>query len=199
MIRRGIVLFLLIFNFHSLIKAEIASEFYIQDLTIGDTLLKMYSKNEIEDMINNTNAVNFYPSSKKFYTLATFGKDEEYHQLNIDLKYKDKNYKIYGLSQYKRLQYNDCIKEQNTIKENLKILFENKKYELESYSQTHQGDPSGNSKYTSVDFFFEDMSNTRIVCTDWGKEFEAEAYKDNIDVGISSKEFYNFLLNEAYK
>ena len=43
------------------------------------------------------------------------------------------------------------------------------------------------------------MSNTRIVCTDWGEEFEAEAYKDNIDVGISSKEFYNFLLNEAYR
>ena len=41
-------------------------------------------------------------------------------------------------------------------------------------------------------------SSINIVCTDWGKEFESNGYRDNLDMGMASAEFYDWLVNEAY-
>ena len=55
----------------------------------------------------------------------------------------------------------------------------------------------GNSDRVSI--YFNDGSSLRIVCTDWGKEFEADRYHDNIDVGLSSSKMNNWLYDEAYQ
>ena len=146
---RLLLIIILTLSFQSWTKAEIAGEFEIQGLTLGDSLLKMYTEKEIKEYLSSNNSVNFYPSSKKYFTLTTFGKDKEFDQLNIDLKYNDTNYIIYGLSQYKRIKYKDCLNEQQTISENFENLFEKNTYQLDEYSNAHQGDPSGNSKYKS--------------------------------------------------
>ena len=80
----------------------------------------------------------------------------------------------------------------------MSIFHKLSKYKLNEYTNTHRGDSSGNSKYTSTDFDFNDGSSLRIVCTDWGKEFEADNYYDNIDVSLASSKFNNWLENEAY-
>ena len=82
----------------------------------------MYSEKEIEELLKIN--INFYPSSKKFITLATPRKDDNFQQLNVDLKYNDKNYIIYGLSQYKRIEYDNCLNETKIIINDLKkIIF----------------------------------------------------------------------------
>ena len=187
---------ILIFSIQSWTKADDIRNFEIQGLTLGDSLLQMYSKKEIEEFLK-TNS-NFYPSSKTYFLLATEGKDENFHQLNIDLKYNDKDYIIYGLSQYKRIGYKNCLKEMKIIFKDIKKIFTQGKYKLNEYTNTHPGDTSGNSEYTSTDFDFNNGSSLRIVCTDWGKEFEADNYHDNIDVSLASSKFNNWLNNEAY-
>ena len=195
--KRLLLILILTFSFQTLTKAEDVSDFEIQGLTLGDSLLQMYSKKEIEELLKTDS--NFYPSSKKYLLLATDGKDENFDQLNIDLKYNDKGYIIYGLSQYRRIEYKNCLNDMKIIFKDMKRIFTQGKYKLNEYTNTHRGDSSGNSKYTSTDFDFNDGSSLRIVCTDWGKEFEADNYHDNIDVSLASSKFNNWLENEAYK
>ena len=80
----------------------------------------------------------------------------------------------------------------------IKKLFSEVEYKLNQYTQHHQADPSGNSKFAASDFDFNDGSSLRLLCVDWGKEFEADGYHDHIDVGLSSSKFSNWLINEAY-
>ncbi len=190
---------ILIFSLQAWTEADDIRDFEIQGLTLGDSLLQMYSEKEIKEFLKNEFNVNFYPSSKKYFTLAVPGKDDNFRQLNVDLKYNDKDYIIYGLSQYKRIEYENCLKETRIIIKDIKKLFTQGEYKLNKYTETHQGDPSGNSKFAASDFDFNDGSSLRIVCTDWGKEFEADGYHDNIDVGMTSSKFYNWLYSEAYK
>jgi hypothetical protein len=194
---RLILIFILTLSFQSWTKADDVKDFEIQGLSLGDSLLQMYSKKEIKELLKTDS--NFYPSSKKYLLLATEGKDENFDQLNIDLKYNDKDYIIYGLSQYKRIGYKNCLKEMKIIFKDIKKIFTQGKYKLNEYTNTHPGDTSGNSEYTSTDFDFNNGSSLRIVCTDWGKELEADNYHDNIDVSLASSKFNNWLDNEAYK
>ncbi|MDC6479714.1 hypothetical protein PQY92_02395 [Candidatus Pelagibacter sp.] len=191
------IIIIIFISFQSWTKADDIRDFEIQGLSLGDSLLQMYSKKEIKELLKT--ASNFYPSSKKYLLLATGGKDENFDQLNIDLKYNDKDYIIYGLSQYKRIGYKNCLKEMKIIFKDIKKIFIQGKYKLNEYTNTHPGDTSGNSEYTSTDFDFNNGSSLRIVCTDWGKELEADNYHDNIDVSLASSKFNNWLENEAYK
>ena len=194
---RLILIFILTLSFQSWTKADDVKDFEIQGLSLGDSLLQMYSKKEIKELLKTDS--NFYPSSKKYLLLATNGKDENFDQLNIDLKYNDKDYIIYGLSQYKRIGYKNCLKEMKIIFKDIKKIFTQGKYKLNEYTNTHPGDTNGNSEYTSTDFDFNNGSSLRIVCTDWGKELEADNYHDNIDVSLASSKLNNWLENEAYK
>ena len=192
-----LTMLILILNLQSLTKADEIKDFEIQGLTLGDSLLQIYSEKEIKEFLKiNTN---FYPSSKKYITLGTPGKDSNFRQLNIDLKYNDKNYIIYGLSQYKRIEYENCLEERKIVIKDIKKLFLNLDYKLNEYTQAHQADPSGNSIFTASDFDFNDGSSLRIFCVDWGKEFESNGYYDHIDVGLTSSKFFNWLINEAYQ
>ena len=195
--KRLFIIIILTLSFHGITKADDIRDFEIQGLSLGDSLLQMYSKKEIKELLKTDS--NFYPSSKKYLLLATGGKDENFDQLNIDLKYNDKDYIIYGLSQYKRIGYKNCLKEMKIIFKDIKKIFTQGKYKLNEYTDTHPGDTSGNSEYTSTDFDFNNGSSLRIVCTNWGKELEADNYHDNIDVSLASSKLNNWLENEAYK
>ena len=195
--KRLFIIIILTLSFHGITKADDIRDFEIQGLSLGDSLLQMYSKKEIKELLKTDS--NFYPSSKKYLLLATEGKDENFDQLNIDLKYNDKDYIIYGLSQYKRIGYKNCLKEMKIIFKDIKKIFTQGKYKLNEYTDTHPGDTSGNSEYTSTDFDFNNGSSLRIVCTNWGKELEADNYHDNIDVSLASSKLNNWLENEAYK
>ena len=134
--RKFLIALLLIYSLQSSTKADEISDFEIQGLTLGDSLLQMYSEKEIKEFLKIN--INFYPSSKKYITLGTPGKDSSFHQLNIDLKYNDKDYIIYGLSQYKRIEYENCLKEGKIIIKDIKKLFINLDYKLYEYTQAHQ-------------------------------------------------------------
>ena len=179
--------------------ADDIRDFEIEGISLGDSLLKIYSKKEVETFLKNKDQINFYPKSKKFIVLATPGNKGEFDQLNIDLKYSDKKYTIFGISKYKRMNIEKCLEEKKTALLEIKQLFSNDAFEEDSYKLKHSADKSGNSIYYSTDIEFESGDAIRLVCTDWGKEFEADGYGDNFDIGLSAKELLDFLINEAYK
>jgi len=196
--KKFLAILILIFTLQTPSQAGDIKEFEIQGVTIGDSLLKIYSEEEIKKFLGDEEAINFYPKSKKFILLATFGKDENFDQLNIDLKYLDKKYIIYGISNYKRLDINACLEEKKSVLIEIKELFNANNFKESSWSQKHRADKTGNSKWYETSLNFKNGDEIRIVCTDWGKEFEKKGYGDNLDVSLASKELMDFLTNEAY-
>ena len=193
--RLSLYLFLILFTLPTPSWADDIRDFEIQGVGIGDSLLNIFSEKELNKYKDNN--VNFYPKSKKFFTLSAPSADENFRQINVDLKHLDKKFIIYGISQYKRSKIDDCLEEKNIVVKDIKNLFSSD-LKQDDYSQKHNADQTGNSKMFATEFIFKDGSSINIVCTDWGKELEDEGYVDNLDVGISSSEFYKWIINEAY-
>ena len=187
---------ILIFSLQFWTKADDIRDFQIQGVGIGDSLLNIFSEKELNEFINSNNA-NFYPKSKKFFTLSAPSVDDNFRQINVDLKYLDKKFIIYGISQYKRSKIDDCLEEKKIVVKDIKNLFSTD-LRQDDYSKKHEADQTGNSMMFATEFVFKDDSSINIVCTDWGKELEDEGYVDNLDVGIMSSEFYKWIVNEAY-
>ena len=92
-----IAVLVLIFSLQSWTKADDIRDFQIQGVGIGDSLLNIFSEKELNKFINKDNNANFYPKSKKFFTLAAPSVDENFRQINVDLKHLDKKFIIYGI------------------------------------------------------------------------------------------------------
>ena len=198
MTKRFLIILILIFNLSNFSFADDIREFQIEGMSVGDSLLDHFSKKEVKDFFEIENAVNYYPKSKKFFTMGTFSEGKIYKQINFDLKDSDDKYIIYGVSGYKRIAYQDCTKESKLIVSEIKQLFPKDKFSYDFYEQKHPGDASGNTIYFSHDFNFDSGDVIRVVCTNWGKEMEADSYFDSIDISISVKEFIDWLNNKAY-
>ena len=113
----------------------------------------------------------------------------------VDLQYKtgDENYIIHGLSGVLYYTHNvkDCYNKMDDIVEEVSKLDKNNSEKSKKKEYTHPVDPSGKSKYTSVNFTFKDGNLIRIVCYDYSEE---SGYGDHLNVSIKTKEFSKFLI-----
>ena len=182
-------LFVLLFS--SSVFADDISDFEIEGISIGDSLLEFFSEQEIESHIRNE--AYKYKESKKFIT-AQFYKFpffKTYEFLLISYKIiNSKNYEIGSVGGI--IDYNDfqnCILKQDEIIEEFSSKFpdfnkDNKKI------FDHQSDPSGKSKVSSI----EQKINAGVIaiqCLDWSKEIN---WQDNLRVFLSSDEFEKWII-----
>tara|TARA_Y100000741_G_C17815302_1_gene379878 strand:- start:55 stop:405 length:351 start_codon:yes stop_codon:yes gene_type:complete len=79
----------LIFNLQSLTKADDISDFQIEGMSIGDSLLDHFSETKVK---NSPSA--YYPGSKKYKKIEVQGKYKDYDLVAFHLKTKDKKYLI---------------------------------------------------------------------------------------------------------
>ena len=98
--KRLILILILVFNFQSFSKANDIREFQIEDMSIGDSLLKFMSLNEI----NNNTFENYFKNGKKrkYYATGFFDTDK-YDQLEIYIKTGDNNFKIKAITGFKQV------------------------------------------------------------------------------------------------
>lgn len=182
-------------------QADDIRDFQIHEISLGDSLLQHFSNEEIENFFKQENAINYYPGSKKFFTLATFADPNQkiYKQINFGLKKSDNEYIIHSLNGYVRMTYQKCLDESKSIFSDIKQLFDMKNFEENSYEKEHDMDPSGKSRMSAYDINFFDGNVVRIICTNWSKEFEADYYSDSLSVIINSKIWADWIQNEAYE
>ena len=103
-----IAVLVLIFSLQSLTKADDISEFEIEGISIGDSLLDIFTKKEI-DSIEPT----YYPNSKKFHDVPIISSIfKNYDQITFGLKANDQGYIIYSLAGqlYYENDFKSCIK-----------------------------------------------------------------------------------------
>ena len=192
--RLSLYLFLLLFALPTPSQADDIRDFQIEGMSIGDSLLDYFSE---EKIINKK--IFYYKNNKfagiNFYNLSFF---EVYDEIQFVYKPNDKKYKIYGIDgvlDFKN-NINACFKKKDEIVVKLSGLFK-KAARLEDWGTVkHQHDKSGKSLATVTSFNFADGSQVKVVCTDWSEEM---GFTDALKVVINSKEFSNFISNEAYK
>ena len=195
--RLSLYLFLIFFTFPTPSQADDIRDFQIEGMSVGDSLLNFLSESEIKQKKKTIyknkkfSRVELPPSTLKVY-------DGSY----IDFKTDDRNYEIkhiVGQLYYNNNIYN-CYKKKDKIVNELKELFKNNVQIKDIPEHSHKFDKTGNSKIKKTHFIFNSGAVSQISCTDWSKKIEQdEGIKDSLKVTVTTHEYVNFLINEAYK
>ena len=191
----SVYLFLLLFTLQTLSWADDISDFQIEGLAIGDGLLNIFSKKEI-DSIEPT----YYPDSRKFHDIPIVShKFKDYDQVTFGLKRDDEKYIIYGLAGdlYYENDFKNCMKKKEEILKEVSSLFTKQKRSDYRYVYTEIDDGKSFSEIT--DFIFKDKSRLRIYCSDWTLETERKReFTDMLSVNAVSNDYLKWINNEAY-
>ena len=184
------IFFILFFSFN--LFADDISDFEIEGMSIGDSLLAHYSEEEI----NNARWYDGF-KNKKFTNIEIFESDvlKQYYSYHFLFKTNDKSFEIYGLTGT-ILFTNDitnCLKKLNEIDSEVLPLL--KDYKREKNNLDHAADPSGKSKIINILYSFDSGAQITIECYDWSKEMR---YSDHLRVSVFSQDFAYFINNEAY-
>ena len=182
----------------SISKANDISSFQIEGIAIGDNLLDHFSLDHI-----NSFGKEYYPKSKKFYEQYIHwpekGDFDIYDGLTITLK--KNSYEVYSISgalmDFKN--FDECLNLKKEITNDImskyqsKIIYDDIDRKLFDYADNK-------SKKSQVQIRTLDNSALFTVdCTDWSDKAEKKNnWNDNLGVQIYSKEYEDFLRNEAY-
>jgi hypothetical protein len=184
-------LFLILFGFSAPSFADDITDFQIEGMSIGDSLLDYFSEDEIRNNIGDV----YSHFEDKTFVMAAFGKEffpfKTYDVLQIAFKDKDKDYKIYGIAG-KLLFYeniNDCYVKQNEILNELSTLL--KDTDKVSETLTHSVDSTGRSKIKSITWWLKSEDLISLDCYDWHEDMP---YIDNLKVAADTKEFNDWLV-----
>ncbi len=185
----------LIFGLHSWTKADDLKDFEIEGISIGDSVLDFFNKDEIKK-----NTWDYF-KNKEFTPLQfdnpSFAKT--YDAIDIQYITSDKNFTIMGLSGI--IYYTDkkkiekCYKKMDSITSEIRSLFSNV-YESPKKTSVHTGiDDGGKSTVTSVYFEFK-QGYISIQCYNYSLESNDQ---NHLRIGINTKEYVDFLSTRAYE
>ena len=191
--RLFVAILVLILSIQSWTKADDISDFEIEGMSIGDSLLDFFSEKDIKSKEKVT-----YPSSDKYYIISFSNQDfyETYEYTQFMLRSNDSKYIIHSVSGkliYKN-QFAECNKKKDLIAKEI-----SKAVNIEP--QIDNGDilPSdntGKSISNSISFFFDNGDQIMIDCSDWS---DAVTFLDNLKVVLLPRYVNRWILDEAHK
>ena len=183
-------LFLILFSFQASSWADDISDFEIEGMSIGDSLLDYFSKKEIKDNTNTNYYTNNKYTSVDFVELPTF---KIYDTIEFNYKTDDKKYIIVGIDGgfFCEKNIKKCNKKRKEIDLDISNMFENVQREVEKGK--HSADKSGKSTFSHINYWLISGVVT-ISLIDWSEEITNEkSWIDNVRVSFTTKEFNNFL------
>jgi len=193
-----ILLTLFVLLFSSSVFAEDISDFQIEEVSIGDSLLDYFTEEEI-----NKNTGYIYEEYGNLgKEIASFGTKKNLNKFDmVEFEFKTGNniYEVASIKAYIYFEENikECIKIQKQIFNDIKNLFPNKEY-FEDGPFNHQGYPNDDVIILKRIGFFLDpnkRSNIDIICFDISEKINKT---DRLSITIRSDE-YNDWLFELYK
>jgi hypothetical protein len=158
---------ILLFTLQTPSQADDIRDFQIEGMSIGDSLLDYFSKEEIE------NKRKFYKLGgkliKEFSKVYSNKNSKVYDAVVLYFKTDDKKYLITGISARKYYAYNidECYDMQKSIVDEIDIImsdakkYDRKKKKLSYFQYSHS---------TDTEFMFKDNSFIAIRCYDYSKK-----------------------------
>jgi len=186
---------ILIFSFQSFTKADNISEYEIEGMSVGDSLLDYFSKNEINESLKNPS----YYKNKKFVEVFINYKNSEFDFLQVAFEPNDKIFIIEKIMLVKDFpdQIEKCKKyKKNLINESSNFLSASERIDENKAATV---DPTGNSfRYIST-FYYHNGGFINFSCTDYGKEmYEKHGWMDSFTASVGSDKIMKFLQSSAH-
>ena len=186
-----ILLTLFVLLFSSSVVADDISDFQIDGIGLGDSLLDKFTEEEIlKDQRD-------YYQGTQFLTSLFLTKDQtlEYEQISINYKRNDKKFIVHSVNgaiyYTKDKDIENCYAKRDEI---IKNLSETLKVSEWKHSRFDDNEGSFDNK-----FFDLESGTIKISCYDWNKETEIKLkYVDYLGVEILSKELEEMLNNYSY-
>ena len=156
--------FILILSLQFSTKADDISDFQIEGMSVGDSLLQFYDKKQLED-IKHTNQ--FKKKIHNKYCDNTIS--EIYFDICIYTLKKDKKFKIESIAGFIDCKHDIsiCYKKQKEIDKSIKKLFQNAKREVFEYK--HAGDKTGNTKEKDIVYVLKSNAEIGTAVIDYEK------------------------------
>jgi len=193
--KRLLLILILTFSFQSFCKAADISDFEIEGMSVGDSLLDYFDKNEIlnKHVYKNKKFATHYGKNNDFKNYEGF----QIFYLSKDIKYKI--HYLAGINLYPNNTINKCYKKMYKIADEIK-----KEMSFDNYKDTgNMKNPfNDNTKNFAhnLEFYFLDGSSLVIACMDYDEKLLKDGYTDKLTVSLSSNEFTTFLSSgDAYK
>ena len=206
------VILIFIFCFQSWTKANDITEFEIEGMSVGDSLLNYFTEKEIKLFINSPNSMAY--KDNKYVAVTTHASYDEfstppdndpyadtkdnYDYVGVIFRPEDKKYIIYEISAYLNFpnDFEGCKNKKDEIVSSISSSFNN--IEKETETSPHNYDKSGESISYDTWFYF-DNGYVSAHCENWSEKLTKEnGWDDKLKVRIIDKKFMNFLTNEAY-
>jgi len=189
-----LVIFISIFAYPSLAKADDIKDFEINGMSVGDSAIKYIDKKLIQS--NKT----YMWENKKYASYAAESQNNnEYSNYQIFFLDNDPKYVIQYLSGFNYIKnLDDCDKIKKNLVSEIKKLVPDADF-IDYGEVAHPGDKTGKSLATKVSFKFKDNSEIMVTCTVFSKHYKnIWDVGDTLSVSAHSSIFTDYLLKEAY-
>ena len=189
---RLLLILILMFSFQTWAKADDIRDFEIEGISIGDSALDYFTKEEI---IKNKR--DFYNSKKYSTSSIESDKYNKFETVQISYRSSDQLFKILDISGVLFMNYNKCMKDIKNISLEFDQIFVNtRKEKLDTYK--NNDDPYGKSKVSDAYWYFDNNDVIVLACfyvdTKWAGESN---FKSEFRVSIGTDEFNKFLIEES--
>ena len=203
-----ILLFSLFFLISSpSIFADDISDFEIEGMSIGDSLLDYMTEDEILEEIELNKDDYYYLNEPNKYAEVYLWKDfPTYDQMTFIIKNNLKNQfvtnkndekdkytilSIRGIIQYQE-DFDGCIVKRDEVVGELTKMFPNAL--KEEWTKVHPLDPSGNSIFYLVTMVLSNGDEVKIHCSNWDETFRLKnKMSEGLSIELSSKEVVSWL------
>ena len=196
-------LLILLFSFFLLsttsVFADDISDFEIEGMSIGDSLLDYMTEDVILEEIERTKNRHIYMDEPYKYSsvylykefpiydyLTFYVKNNAVNQYVTNSNEKYTILSIRGFLPYIE-DFDSCIAKRDELTEILSTMFKNAT--KEERLSSHPLDPSGNSITDAIGLFLDSGDRVEIVCSNWEETFRIKnRYSEGLSVVLKAKE-----------
>ena len=203
-------LLILLFSFFLLsspsVFADDISDFQIEGMSIGDSLLDYMTEDEILKEIELYNGYQWLKEPNKYAEIYLNEGSSTYENLSFFIRNNslnqyvtDKNEKYIILSITGRIDYiedfDSCIQKRDEILQVIPGMFPNTLKEEHNFN--HSADPSGNSIIDGVYFYFDSGASIEATCYNFDETFRLKKkWSEGFNVAIRTKEIITWFNNK---
>jgi hypothetical protein len=200
-----ILLFSLFFLSSPSVFADDISDFEIEGISIGDSLLNYMTKEEIlEEIELNKDGYSYLKEPNKYVEVYLFNYSSTYeaglsffiknNSTNKYINNKNEKYTILSIRGMKNYieDFDSCIQKRDEIAADLSHVFPFAQKAEDFFK--HGADPSGNSIVDGIYFRFESGGEGEVSCLNFEETFRTKVkWSEGLDVAIDSAEVVEWL------
>ncbi len=183
-----LTILVLIFSLQSWTKADGIKDFELEGISIGDSLLDFFNRNQIDNFLNYDEGTDLKFRISEFYETGNF-KISNYDVMQVYYKPNDKKYIISGIRGALFCKNkSECRNQHNKIINDLKNSF----FDLKNSSSEKFKHPDDQTGKSIVELLFLNLNKGYITVryTDWSDRMD---FSDSVDVEIGTTEVEKWL------